>query len=181
MFRESDHPRDNDGKFTDGNGESGKSRSEKMIEAVKKYSDSPEKDLGGDADAIWDKPKAGTDKSVQLGIINATNPAPDDYHTWIRSEEDIKTPEEVYQSALDDGFEAGDKITPDFTMADWKNALDSGYITVYSSMPIKNGNFVSTSKLEASQYAGDNRLYSAKVPISNVAWIDALQGQFAKL
>ena len=137
MFRESDHPRDNDGKFTDGNGESGKSRSEKMIEAVKKYSDSPEKDLGGDADAIWDKPKAGTDKSAQLGIINATNPAPDDYHTWIRSEEDIKTPEEVYQSALDDGFEAGDKITPDFTMADWKNALDSGYITVYSS--IKTG------------------------------------------
>ena len=84
MYRESDHPRDNDGKFTDGNGESGKSRSEKMIEAVKKYSDSPEKDLGGDADAIWDKPIAGTDKSVQLGIINATNPAPDDYHTWIR-------------------------------------------------------------------------------------------------
>lgn len=43
MFDERKHPRDTDGKFTDGNG--GNDRADKLATAVKKYSDTPEKDL----------------------------------------------------------------------------------------------------------------------------------------
>lgn len=43
MFDERKHPRDADGKFTDGNG--GNDRADKLATAVKKYSDTPEKDL----------------------------------------------------------------------------------------------------------------------------------------
>ncbi len=43
-FDETKHPRDNDGKFTDGNG-GDKSESEKKAELVKKYSSEPERDL----------------------------------------------------------------------------------------------------------------------------------------
>lgn len=41
-FNENDHPRDGDGKFTDGNGQSENS---KTVEAVRKYSSEPERDL----------------------------------------------------------------------------------------------------------------------------------------
>lgn len=42
MFDERKHPRDKDGKFTDGNGAD---RSDKLATAVRKYSDTPDKDL----------------------------------------------------------------------------------------------------------------------------------------
>lgn len=42
MFNEKDHPRDSDGKFTDG---SEHSESKKVIEATKKYSSDPRQDL----------------------------------------------------------------------------------------------------------------------------------------
>lgn len=162
MFVEEEHPRADDGKFTDKNGEYSHLPSAKRI-----------------AEKIPQSAKEKSNKKVQLDIINATNPAPDSYHTWIRSEDDIKTPEEAYKSAIDDGFDENDNITPDLSMADWKQAIKNGYITVYSSYPIKNGAFVSSSKMEASQYGG-SKIYSEKVPLSNVAWIDLLQGQFAK-
>lgn len=44
QFDESKHPRDKDGKFTDGNG-GNKSETEKRAELVKKYSSEPERDL----------------------------------------------------------------------------------------------------------------------------------------
>ncbi len=43
MFDERKHPRDADGKFTDGNG--GNDRADKLATAVKKYSDTPKEDL----------------------------------------------------------------------------------------------------------------------------------------
>lgn len=43
MFDERKHPRDADGKFTDGN--SGNDRADKLATAVKKYSDTPKEDL----------------------------------------------------------------------------------------------------------------------------------------
>ena len=43
MFDERKHPRDTDGKFTDGNG--GNDRADKLATAVKKYSDTPKEDL----------------------------------------------------------------------------------------------------------------------------------------
>ena len=42
-FDESKHPRDDDGKFTDGKG--GNDRSDKLATAVKKYSDTPKEDM----------------------------------------------------------------------------------------------------------------------------------------
>jgi hypothetical protein len=44
QFDESKHPRDKDGKFTNGNGIN-KSETEKRAELVKKYSSEPERDL----------------------------------------------------------------------------------------------------------------------------------------
>lgn len=42
MFDEKEHPRDNDGKFSEKGGDE---KSGKLVEAVRKYSDSPERDL----------------------------------------------------------------------------------------------------------------------------------------
>ena len=118
-------------------------------------------------------------KQKQLEIINATNPAWSDQLTWIRTVDDIKTFEEV-ASALD--FEEyGDKITPDYTREDLETAIKTGKITVYSSYPIKNGVFVTPSRMEAQNYAGDGNVYSKKVNLTDVAWIDAFEGQYAEV
>ena len=111
-------------------------------------------------------------KAEQLEIILKSNPAEDDYHTWIRSEDDIQTFYEVFEEAYD--------VTPDFTEADVQKALDTGKITVYSSKPIVNGNFVSPSKMEAQAYAGDSGvIYQATVSLDDIAWVDDVQGQVA--
>ena len=41
-------------------------------------------------------------KAEQLKIILDNNPAHDDYHTWLRSEEDIHTAEEVFGDNVQD-------------------------------------------------------------------------------
>ena len=124
---------------------------------------------------------AATHKRRQLDIILSSNPADDEdrpYHTWIRGESDIKT----YREALEaDGFTLDDDLTPDYTSKDLRRDLQSGTMTVYSSKPIRQGIFVTPSKMEAANYAGDGRVYSKEVPISDVAWIDPLQGQYAKI
>ena len=51
---------------------------------------------------------------------------------------------------------------------------------MYSSYPIKNGTFVTPSKMEAMSYAGSNKVYSKVVSLDDVAWIDPTQGQYAK-
>ena len=120
------------------------------------------------------------DKEKQLAIILSSNPADDvnmPGHTWIRSAADIRT----YREAMDDnGFSSEDDVTPDFRSSDVKEALRTGNITVYSSKPIRNGYFVTPSRMEAQNYAGNGRVYSQKVRLTDVAWIDNLQGQLAK-
>lgn len=117
-------------------------------------------------------------KQKQLDIIKSNNPVNDDYHTWIRNVEDIKTLEETIN---DSDWIDYDKYNPDLSRQDIENAIDSGKITVYSSYPIKQGIFVSPSKIEAESYSSNGKVYSKEVNINDVAWIDPTQGQYAKV
>ena len=119
-----------------------------------------------------------THKQAQFDIIQATNPMWDEYHVGIRSADDIRTWEEVLK--LDDESE-GQFVWGDFSRADAEQALKNGKITVYSSYPIKNGVFVSTSYVQAEEYAGgrDGKVYSKTVPLDKVAWINGDEGQYA--
>ena len=120
-------------------------------------------------------------KQRQLDTILKENPADDENmpgHTWIRTINDIKT----FREAVDeDGYAAEEGVTPDFTADMVKDALEKGVVTVYSSKPIKDGAFVTPSKMEATNYAGGGKVYSKEVPLTDVAWIDPLQGQYAKV
>ena len=117
-------------------------------------------------------------KEKQLNIILKENPMLDDYHTGIRKVEDIKTLQEMLQ---DSDYEGYDEFNPDLTRQDIENAIDSGKITVYSSYPIEQGIFISPSRMEAESYSGNGKIYSKKVSINDVAWIDPTQGQYAKV
>ena len=112
-------------------------------------------------------------KEEQLDIISKSNPMHDEYHTGVRNVDDIKT--------LDEAVKEDGVYAPDYTEEDAKNAVKSGEITVYSSKPIENGVFVTPSKMEAENYAGGEKVYSKKVPISDVAWIDTIEGQYARI
>ena len=103
-------------------------------------------------------------KQKQFDIIQDTNPMWDDYHVGIRSAEDIRTWEEVLE--LNDENE-GQFVWGDFSRDDAMQALEDNSITVYSSYPIKNGTFVSTSYIQAREYAGgssSSKVYSKTVP-----------------
>lgn len=115
-------------------------------------------------------------KEKQFEIVQKANPMTDDYHTGIRSVDDIKT----FQEALDDDGYDGGSLTPDYGEDKVEKAKETGVITVYSSKPIENGNFVTPSKMEAESYAGSGQVYSKEVKLEDVAWIDPLQGQYAK-
>lgn len=117
-------------------------------------------------------------KQKQLEIVLKENPMLDDYHTGIRTIDDIKTFEEAF---FEDGEYSG--MDPDFTEEMANKSMETGKITVYSSYPIENGVFVSPSKMEASQYAGGDvkKLYSKEININDVAWIDGAEGQYAKV
>lgn len=118
-------------------------------------------------------------KKAQFDIIQETNPMWDDYHVGIRSAEDIRTWEEVLE--LNDESE-GQFVWGDFSREDALQALEENSITVYSSYPIKNGTFVSTSYVQAREYAGgssDSKVYSKTVPLDSVAWINGDEGQYA--
>ena len=106
----------------------------------------------------------------QSKIINRQNPVNDDYHTWVRSEDDIIDFKKIKE---DDFIE-----TPDWTLKDYKKAVNNGEVKVYSSNPITSGNFVTPSKMEAMAYAGNGKVYEKSVNINEVAWIDSLQGQY---
>ncbi|WP_277496609.1 hypothetical protein, partial [Elizabethkingia anophelis] len=113
-------------------------------------------------------------KEKQLELINKKNPAPNDYNTWIRTTNDILTADEAFKEAFQDG-----EMYPDFTVEDMQNVLDSGEVTVYSSYPIKEGVFVTPSRMNAESYSGDGKVYSKKVNASDLAWIDQGEGQYA--
>ena len=122
------------------------------------------------------QPKA---KVEQYKIIQEHNPANDDYHTWIRKPSDIKTWSEVISEYKKDGdgFSWGD-----FSYADAQKALKAGKVRVYSSYKIDQGIFVSTSKVQAEQYAGGtgHKVHSMMVALEDVAWINGDEGQYAK-
>ena len=117
------------------------------------------------------------EKVEQFEIIQENNPMRDDYHVGIRKPSDIKTWNEVMESYDGESFNWGD-----FSRADGQKALETGKITIYSSYPIKQGVFVSTSRVQSEQYAGGagKKLYSKTVSLSDVAWINGDEGQFAK-
>ena len=119
-------------------------------------------------------------KQMQFDIISNTNPMQDEYHAGIRSENDIRTWNEVLN--LDDDSE-GQFAWGDYTRDDALRDQEKGTVTVYSSYPIENGNFVSTSKIQAEEYAGGpgSKVYSKEVPLNEVAWINGDEGQYAKV
>lgn len=116
-------------------------------------------------------------KDEQFEIIKNSNPMRDDYHTGIRSTKDIYT----LREALTNDINSNEMDQyPDLTEDMIKDAIDSGTITVYSSKPFSQGGFVSPSKMMAADYAGSGKIYSQKVSIDDIAWINTTEGQIAK-
>ena len=123
-------------------------------------------------------------KQTQLDIINANNPMTDDIHTGIRSVDDIKTWDEAVSEARANAEQGGwNELAayPDITNEMVEDALEKGRITIYSSKPIANGVFVTPSKMQAKDYSGGEEVYSKEVPITNVAWINTDEGQYAEV
>lgn len=114
-------------------------------------------------------------KEQQFEIIQKSNPAEDDYHTWIRDAAEIKT----FEEALADPEWDYGEFDPDYTRTMAEEAVSSGEIKVYSSHPIRQGTFVSPSRMEAESYSGGGRIYEKTVKLEDVAWIDPTQGQYA--
>lgn len=111
-------------------------------------------------------------KEAQLAVILKHNPMRDDYHIGIRKLSDIKTFAEVVND--DESFVYGD-----FSRQDALNALKAGKITVYSSKGINLGDFVSTSRRMAQDYAGySGRVYQRTVNLTDVAWINGDEGVY---
>ena len=101
-------------------------------------------------------------------MIQSSNAAEDDYHTWIRSADEIKTFDEALR---DPEWADYDSFDPDYTAAMAREALKSGTITVYSSKRIGKGTFVTPSRMEAESYAANGKVFEKTVPLADVAWI----------
>ena len=167
-------------------GEAGKKRAE----LTKKLSDlTGESGNKGESKPKAEKPKvekANTvpernlpvtkQKESQFDIIQKSNPMHDDIHTGIRKASDIMSPEEAFNDSDENAY-----VYPDFTREDGKKALETGVVTVYSSYPIEDGVFVSPSKKMATDYAGNGKVYSKEIPVEEVAWINAGEGQYARV
>lgn len=123
-------------------------------------------------------------KREQLEIIKRTNPMADDYHTGIRTIDDIKTwgeaVDEAKKNALEGEWEEWSSY-PDVSNDMIEKAIRSGKITVYSSHPIEDGTFVSPSRMMAKDYAGSGTVYSKEVNLNDVAWINTDEGQLARV
>lgn len=113
-------------------------------------------------------------KQKQLDIIQKNNKMQDDYHTGIRNIKDIKTFEEAIQD--NESFVYGD-----YSLEDAQRDLERQKVIIYSSKPISQGGFVSTSKNMAQDYAGKGKVYSKEVSINDVAWINGDEGQYANI
>ena len=113
-------------------------------------------------------------KQAQFDLISRENPMTDDYHTGIRSAEEIRTFAEAMED--DESFVYGD-----YKRSDAERDLACGKVTVYSSKSIMKGDFVSTSRNMARDYAGSGRIYSREVSVDDVAWINGDEGQYAPL
>jgi hypothetical protein len=117
---------------------------------------------------------SATLKEKQLATVIKYNPAPNSYNTWIRDVSDILFAEEAFGVAFADGA-----MYPDFSTDDMRSALEKGEMTVYSSKPIRKGSFVTPSQMNAESYAGGGKIYSKVIKLTDVAWIDEGEGQYA--
>ena len=117
-------------------------------------------------------------KMAQFKVISEFNPAPNEYQTWIRKAEDIKTFNDTLKDNDWEDWEING-FDDSYSAFDVENALKSGKIKVYSSHPIKQGVFVTPSYMEAYSYSGDGKVYSTVVDLDDIAWIDPTQGQYA--
>ena len=126
-------------------------------------------------------------KEKQLETILTFNPMTDDYHTGIRTVSDIHTFQELYDEEILNGstYDEFDLVVYDepksLYVPDIEEILKKGTITVYSSYPIKQGVFVTPSKVEARSYSGEKPIHSRRVRLTDVAWIDFNEGQYAKV
>ena len=111
----------------------------------------------------------------------------DDYHTGIRTISDIHTFQELYDEEILNGatYDEFNLVVYDEPKSlyapDIEEILKKGTITVYSSYPIKQGVFVTPSKVEARSYSGGKLIHSRRVRLTDVAWIDFNEGQYAKV
>ena len=117
-------------------------------------------------------------KAAQFEVIQNSNPADDDYHTWIRSADEIRT---FAETLSDPEWSDYAEFDPDYTREMADEALESGTIRVYSSYKISDGVFVSPSRMEAESYSGNGKIFSKTVRVDDVAWIDPTQGQYAPI
>ncbi len=97
-------------------------------------------------------------KLKQLEIIQQTNPMTDDYHTGIRSVDDIKTAEEVFTDDPDD------YIYPDFTVEDGQRALETGEVTVYSIYYISFISLLKSRKIDVIANPAAQNMRRYKLP-----------------
>lgn len=118
-------------------------------------------------------------KAQKLEIIKKNNVANDDYHTWIRNENDILDFNDARKYTLDDIGEVSSY--PDVTKDLLDDAEKSGKIKVYSSKPFSLGGFVSPSKMQAKDYAGNGKVYEGIFDIDDIAWINADEGQLVRI
>lgn len=118
-------------------------------------------------------------KEQQLEIIQETNPMFNDTSVGIRKVEDIKTFKECVENAEEDSA----FVWGDYSKEDAERDLKRGKVTIYSSYPIKNGTFVSTSYQQAYEYAGHDpsKVHQRTVNLDSVAWINGDEGQYAKV
>ena len=108
-------------------------------------------------------------RKAQFELLQKTNPMTDDYHTGIRSPEEIYTLKNIV-----DSYNQDNNFTyPDFTLADAQKALASGNINVYGSKPIEPGAFASPSKMMATDYAGGGEVYTKNIPLEDFAFIES--------
>ncbi len=122
---------------------------------------------------ILQSPSPEERKQIQFEIIQQYNPMRDDYHVGIRSPEEIKT----FQEAIEDPESF---VWGDYSRADAERDLKRGTVTVYSSHPIRQGTFVSTSRNMARDY-GAGKIFMRTVSPDRVAWINGDEGMFASL
>ena len=121
-------------------------------------------------------------KFKQLEIINKYNPMYDDIHVGIRKIEDILTFDEAVNEALEDKETYGNYSSyPDITNEMVENALKTRHTIIYSSYEIKQGTFVTMSKMQARDYAGGGRVYSKYINVNEVAWIYINEGMYANV
>jgi len=119
-------------------------------------------------------------KTAQFKVISEFNPAPNEYQTWIRNTEDIKTFEDALKDSDWENWELKG-FDDSYSAFDAENALKIGKIKVYSSHPIDQGIFVTPSYMEAYSYSSNGKVYSKVVDLDDVAWIDPTQGQYASV